>query len=195
MTADHIEGACRTCLTDVNGSAGSAITAVLIVRDEAARLPDCLASLRGAIDAVFVLDTGSRDTTCALLDRMAADPDQDPPLSWSSRPFDDFSQSRTTALEHVATPFWLWIDADERLTPELANELAALRRGGRLAEHPLWLIPCRNLVRGRVMRSRSLAGTKIARLAQIGAVRPRSGANGSGAAAGATGDRDCCGPP
>ena len=90
----------------------TAVTAVLIVRDEAARLPFCLASLRGAVDEIIVLDTGSKDTTRNLLARMAADPIQDPPLRWFERPFDSFSHSRMAALAHVATQYWLWIDAD-----------------------------------------------------------------------------------
>lgn len=148
-----------------------AVTAVLIVRDEASRLPTCLASLRGAVDAIVVLDTGSGDATCDLLARLAADPRQDPPLRWSARPFDDFRRSRAAALQDVTTPYWLWLDADERCSPSLAAELGALRRSGRLVEHPLWLVPCQNVIRGRVMRSRSLAGRTLARLARLGATR------------------------
>lgn len=147
------------------------VTAVLIVRDEAARLPACLASLRGAVDEIVVLDTGSRDGTCDLLARLAADPAQDPPLRWFERPFDDFSGSRQAALDRVTTPYWLWLDADERLSPALARELADLRRSGRLGQHPLWLIPCRNLIQGRPMRSRSLGGQMLARLAAVDQVR------------------------
>jgi (heptosyl)LPS beta-1,4-glucosyltransferase len=149
----------------------TALTAVLIVRDEAARLPACLQSLHGAVDAIVVLDTGSTDETCALLARLAADPARTPPLRWARRPFDDFSRSRAAAMALVNTPYWLWIDADERLSPALRWELAELRRSGRLEDHPLWLVPCLNRVRGRVMRSRSLAGRELARVAGIGAVR------------------------
>jgi len=149
----------------------SAVTAVVMVRNEAARLPACLASLRGAVDRVLVLDTGSTDGTQDLLARLAADPAQDPPLGWSTRPFDDFSRSRRAMIEQVKTPYWLWIDADERLSPALAAELADLRRSGRLGDHPLWTLGCRNLIRGREMRSRSLAGQVLARLARTGAVR------------------------
>lgn len=151
--------------------AAIAVTAVLIVRDEAARLPVCLASLRGAVDRIVVLDTGSTDGTCDLLARLAADPAQDPPLSWSNRPFDDFSRSRRAAIAQVTTAYWLWIDADERLSAALAAELTDLRRSGRLADHALWMIPSHNVIRGRVMRSRSLGGQVLARLARTDAVQ------------------------
>ncbi len=152
-----------------------AVAAVLIVRDEAARLPRCLSSLHGAVDEIVVLDTGSRDATRELLARLAADRKLLTPLRWFERPFDDFARSRAAALAHVTTPYWLWIDADERLSPALAAELTALRRSGRLAAHPLWLVPCQNLIRGRVMRSRSLAGRLHARLAATGATRLTGG--------------------
>lgn len=147
----------------------AALTAVLIVRDEAARLPACLASLRGAVDAIFVLDTGSADGTVALLEACAADPAHDPPLRWAARPFDDFSRSRTAALVYVTTPYWLWIDADERLSPALGAELAALRRDGHLADHAVWTVQRENLVQGRVMTMRSLSGQRLARLARLDA--------------------------
>jgi (heptosyl)LPS beta-1,4-glucosyltransferase len=148
-----------------------AVTAVLIVRDEAARLPACLASLQGAVDEVVVMDTGSRDGTREMLIRLAADSRHDPPLRWFERPFDDFSRSRIAALTHVETPYWLWIDADERLSARLSAEMAGMRRSGRLADHPLWTIPCHNVILGRVMQSRSLGERHIARLARTGAVR------------------------
>jgi len=147
------------------------ITAVVIVRDEAARLPACLASLRGAVDEGVVLATGSRDGTGDLLARLAADPGGDPPLRWAQRPFDDFSRSRTAALALVRTPYWLWVDADERVSPALAGELAERRHCGTLGAHDLWLVPRENRVLGRAMRSRSLAGQQVARLARTGRVR------------------------
>jgi (heptosyl)LPS beta-1,4-glucosyltransferase len=147
------------------------LTAVLIVRDEAGRLPGCLASLRGAVDQVVVLDTGSSDGTRDLLAALAADPGTEPPLRWSERPFDDFSRSRSAALARVRTPFFLWIDADERLSPELASELARRRREGSLAAHDLWLLRRENRVLGRRMRARSLTGQWVGRLGRTGAVR------------------------
>ncbi|HOX25882.1 MAG TPA: glycosyltransferase family 2 protein [Candidatus Krumholzibacteria bacterium] len=147
------------------------ITAVIIVRDEADRLPACLASLRAAVDQIAVLDTGSTDGTRDLLARLAADPDQVPPLEWAARPFDDFSSSRTAALALVETPFWLWIDADERLSADLAAEIADRRRRDELGEHDLWLVRRENRVLGRIMRARSLSGQTVARLGRTGRIR------------------------
>lgn len=147
------------------------LTALLIVRDEVDRLPACLASLRRAVDRVAVLDTGSTDGTRTLLAGLAADPATSPPLRWAERPFDDFSRARTAALTLVETPFFFWIDADERLSPGLAGELRALCRDGGLAGGDLWLVRRENRVLGRTMRARGLADQWVARLARLGAVR------------------------
>jgi len=151
-----------------------AVTAVILARDEAGRLPGCLASLRGAVDRVEVQDTGSTDGTRDLLARLADDPAQDPPLSWHERPFDQFSAARTALHARVTTPWLLWIDADERLSADLAAEIARRRRRagpGGLDDHVLWLVRRENLVLGRRMRARSLAGQLVARLGRTGGVR------------------------
>ena len=48
------------------------ITACMIVRDEAAHLPDCLASLRGLTDDIVVVDTGSTDGSPEVARRLGA---------------------------------------------------------------------------------------------------------------------------
>jgi glycosyltransferase involved in cell wall biosynthesis len=146
------------------------LTAVLIVRNEAPRLPACLASLRGAVDQVAILDTGSTDGTRELLTRLAGSEDQDPPIIWADHPFEDFSRARTASLELVETPYFLWIDADERCSGPLRQRLADLRRDGRLGDHDLWRIRRENRVLGRTMRARHLRDQWVARLGRIGAV-------------------------
>jgi hypothetical protein len=148
------------------------LTAAILVRDEAARLPGCLDSLRGAVDEAVVLDTGSGDGTVDLLARRAADPAQDPPLRWQSRPFDDFSRSRRALQALVTTPFVLWIDADERLSPGLAAELARRRREGTLRRHDLWQVERRNHALGRPLRARGLGTQSLARLGRTAVVAP-----------------------
>ncbi|MBM4357995.1 MAG: glycosyltransferase family 2 protein, partial [Deltaproteobacteria bacterium] len=44
----------------------ASISLCMIVRDEAAMLPGCLATVRGVVDEVLVVDTGSADATMAL---------------------------------------------------------------------------------------------------------------------------------
>jgi len=147
------------------------LTAVVIVRNEVERLPACLDSLRGAVDQIVVLDTGSGDGTRALLADRAADGTQQPPLRWAERPFDDFSRSRTAAHALADTPFVLWIDADERLSAALADRLAELRRSGRLGDHDLWQLRRENRVLGHTMGARHLRDQWVGRVARVAAIR------------------------
>jgi glycosyltransferase involved in cell wall biosynthesis len=145
----------------------SKLTAFLIVRNAERQLPRCLASLRGVVDAVTLLDTGSEDGTVAILDQAAADP-AGPPLSWQSRHFDDFGRARRAALSRVTTPWALWIDADEALSGPLRERLAHLRASGELQKCDVWKIRMENRVLGRIMRGRNLAHQYRARLFRVG---------------------------
>jgi glycosyltransferase involved in cell wall biosynthesis len=142
------------------------LTAFLIVRNAERALPRCLASLRGVVDAIAVLDTGSDDGTIAMLERAAADP-AGPPLSFETRHFDDFGRARRAALSRVTSPWALWIDADEALSEPLRRRLAALRKMRRLQQHDVWQVRIENRVLGRTMRGRNLAGQYRARLFRI----------------------------
>jgi tetratricopeptide (TPR) repeat protein len=97
---------------------GVKLSACLIVRDEEDHLERCLRSLRGVVDEIVVVDTGSQDASKLIAER------HDAVISdfvWC----DDFSAARNAALE-LATGNWiLWIDADEELVPE---SLAAIHR-------------------------------------------------------------------
>lgn len=91
------------------------LSAVIITRDEERNIAECIASLGGVADEVVVLDSGSTDRTtqiaCALGARVA------------QREFDGFGPQKQAALE-LATGEWiLSIDADERLTPPLVEEI------------------------------------------------------------------------
>lgn len=93
-----------------------ALSAVLIVHNEEAHLEACLASVRAIADEIIVLDSHSTDRTVDIAVRHGA--------RVSTRAFDDFGRQKQAALE-LATGRWvLSIDADERVTPELAQEIA-----------------------------------------------------------------------
>ena len=84
------------------------LTAAMIVKDEQSALPLCLASLRGAVDAVVVCDTGSSDRTVEIAEAFGATVVH---TTWT----DDFAAARNVPLAAVTTPWVLSIDADERL--------------------------------------------------------------------------------
>ena len=94
------------------------LTAFLIVQNEEHYLPECLASLRSLADEVVVLDGGSTDRTVAIAEAGGA--------RVQHRPFDDFGKQKQAALEMAMGDWVLSIDADERVTPALAKEIAAV---------------------------------------------------------------------
>lgn len=94
------------------------VSVVVPVRDEAVNLPACLASLTG-FPEVFVVDSASTDDTVAVAAAAGA---RVVPFVWNRR----YPKKKQWCLENLPfTNDWvLLLDADERLTPELAAEIA-----------------------------------------------------------------------
>ncbi len=93
------------------------LTLSMIVKDEEAHLGHCLDSVRGLVDEIVVVDTGSTDGTRALaLARGAAVHD----FAWTG----DFSAARNASLAHATGDWVLVLDADEAVD---ARDHAALR--------------------------------------------------------------------
>lgn len=99
------------------------ITLCVIARDEEALLPGCLASVRGVVERIVVVDTGSRDRTPALAREHGATLVEH---SWA----DDFAAARNAALAHVSSGWILVLDADERLAPGAGVALRAQAAAG-----------------------------------------------------------------
>ncbi len=90
--------------------------AVLIVaRNEEKNLAACLLSARFADERVVVVDAASDDRTLEIARRLAN--------IVSVRAFDNFANQRNAALALASADWVLAIDADERVTPELAIEI------------------------------------------------------------------------
>jgi glycosyltransferase involved in cell wall biosynthesis len=96
------------------------LSVVVIVHNEEAHLGACLASIREIADEIMVLDDGSTDATVSVAKEHGARVEM--------RPFDDFGRQKQAALD-LATGSWiLSIDADERVTPALARQIAEVIR-------------------------------------------------------------------
>lgn len=79
----------------------------LVVRDEAAHLAECLASVREVADEVVVHDTGSSDATVAIARAAGA-------RVFEGQWRDDFAEARNVALAASTATWVLSLDADER---------------------------------------------------------------------------------
>ena len=91
----------------------------MIVRDEEARIEDCLKSVKGFADEIVLLDTGSVDGTIALAEACGARVER---MDWPG----DFAPARNAALELVKGDWVLVLDADEELRSEAIPQLKAL---------------------------------------------------------------------
>lgn len=108
----------------------------MIVRNERARLPACLESVRGLADEIVVVDTGSTDGTADLARAAGARVLEIP---WP----DDFSAARNAGLD-LATGRWILVlDADETLPPASRETLREIVAGP--ADHARALVQ-RNLL-------------------------------------------------
>ncbi len=94
------------------------LSAYLIVKNEARDLPACLDSLRGLADETVVVDDESSDRTAELCRERGA--------KVFSRKLDGFGSQKQYALERCSGDWVFSIDADERVSPELAREMAGL---------------------------------------------------------------------
>ena len=92
------------------------LSVILITRNEAHNLEACLKSLQGLADEIVVVDTRSSDETVAIAQRFGATVSQ--PDDWPG-----FGPQKNRALALATRPWILSIDADERVTPELAAEI------------------------------------------------------------------------
>ena len=97
------------------------LSVLILTRDEEQNLPACMDTVSWC-DDVHVLDSHSTDNTANLAERLGAEV--------SFREFDNWSAHQNWALENInfKHPWVFMLDADERMTPELARSAAAAAR-------------------------------------------------------------------
>ena len=90
--------------------------AVILTYNEAKHIRDCIESVRFA-DHIVVFDSFSTDNTAQIAHEAEVEVRQ--------RKFDDYAGQRNAALKYVEghADWVLFVDADERVTPELAAEV------------------------------------------------------------------------
>ena len=113
---------------------GGLLAATLIVKNEAAVLDACLASIRGVVDEIVVVDTGSADDSVAIALHHGA-------VVHEHRWTGDFAAARNEALERTSCDWILYIDADERLENGDRAAFESLLRGAPEAAFRILLRP------------------------------------------------------
>ncbi len=99
---------------------GPLLAVIILTRDETLHLPVLLESLRPLAAEVWVVDSGSTDGTPELAAAAGC--------QVVEHPFESYAAQLRWAAEAlpISAPWVMRLDADERLTPELARELADL---------------------------------------------------------------------
>lgn len=95
------------------------VSLTMIVKNEEHNLRACLEPVRGLVDEIVVVDTGSTDRTREIAAECGATVVDFP---W----IDHFAAARNEALQHATGAWAFWLDADDRVDEENARKLAAL---------------------------------------------------------------------
>ena len=116
------------------------LSVIVVAHDAAALLPECLASAAFADEAV-VVDSGSSDDTRAVAARLGARVVE---KEWLG-----FGRQKQFAVEQASSDWVLCLDADERVSPELA---ASIVRALQAPASPVYRMARRNRFLGRWLR-------------------------------------------
>ena len=100
-------------------SLGRTLSVIVITRNEAHNLHDCLQSVQGLANEVVVVDSNSTDATRDIALQHSAVVVQ--PADWPG-----FGPQKQRALDLATCDWVLSLDADERVTPELAQDIRAV---------------------------------------------------------------------
>ncbi|MBY0369082.1 glycosyltransferase family 2 protein [bacterium] len=131
------------------------ITAIVLTKNEEARLDACLKSLRFC-EEILVIDSDSTDRTLEIAGRFA-----DKVLSL---PWEGFAAQRNLALGHAQYVWVLSVDADERVPEALAEEIAGHFRAGASFDQAAFSVPRKTVHFGRWIRHGGWYPNRLVRL-------------------------------
>ncbi|MDK1084170.1 glycosyltransferase family 2 protein, partial [Cronobacter sakazakii] len=130
------------------------LSVVMIAKNAASLLPDCLASVAWA-DEIVVLDSGSSDDTVAVATAAGA-------KVFTESDWQGYGIQRQRAQQYASGDYILMIDTDERVTPELAQAIRQVLK--QPDPQAVYSIARRNLFLGRFMRHSGWYPDRVTRL-------------------------------
>ena len=94
------------------------ITAIILTKNEEVNIKRCIQSIKGIVDRICVVDSGSTDKTIEIAESMGAE-------IFYHIPFINYAEQFNWAVDNIdLTTTWVYrIDADECVTSELATEI------------------------------------------------------------------------
>ena len=94
------------------------MTVIILTKNEEANIERCINSVRGWVERIVVVDSGSTDRTVELAENLDAE-------VYNHTPFENHGKQFNWALDNLQIDSnWIFrVDADEVVTPELAQEI------------------------------------------------------------------------
>lgn len=137
------------------------LTAIVLTYNEAEQIGACVESLRFA-DRILVFDSHSSDDTVAIAREAGAEVLQ--------RGFVNYADQRNAALDAVAgeSEWVLFVDADERISADLASEIRAKLLH---SEFAAWRLPRHNYIFGKLTKWAGWYPDYQTRLLRLGQAR------------------------
>jgi len=137
------------------------LSVIIVAKNEAHDIGDCLESVRHWTDEIIVFDSGSTDGTPALCRALGA------LVFETDWPGD--GQQKNRALEQARSDWVLCLDADERVSPELRAEIESVLISE--TPHAAFSTPRRSSFCGRFMQHSGWWPDRVDRLFKRGRAR------------------------
>lgn len=143
-----------------DSSTSAKLSIALIAMNEGANIGRTLESVAWA-DEIILVDSGSTDDTLAIAQRYNA--------KIFHEPWKGYGGQMNSAIDKCTSPWVFSLDADEVMTPELAEEIRTLLAGS--PKFQAYMVPRLNLIFGRWMRHGGLYPDRKLRLFRQGTAR------------------------
>ena len=137
------------------------LSVIVITHNEEGNIADCLASVSFAGEWI-VVDSGSTDRTVDVAREAGA-------LVVVTPEWPGFGPQKNRALELATQPWVLSLDADERVTPELREQILRVVLDPRASD--AWSVPRRSSYCGQYMAHSGWYPDRVVRLFRRGAAR------------------------
>ena len=129
------------------------LSVIIITKNEEEMIGECLLSVQDLADEIIVVDTGNTDRTNDIAKSFGARIVKSKGLG--------YAEFRNAGLKAAKGDWILYVDADERVTPLLRQEIQEIIRE---AKKSVYQIPRRNIFLGREMRHGGWGDDKVIRL-------------------------------
>ncbi len=137
------------------------ISAIVTSYNEEINIRECLESVAWA-DEILLVDSFSTDGTVRIAESM-------PGVRLLQHEYFGSAAQKNWSMDRAEHPWLLILDADERVTAELAREIVELLEKGPAAEH--YSIRRQNIFIDRIIRHSGWSTDKVVRLLRKGSVR------------------------